>query len=259
MNELHLLGPNPDPIRRPKAQKAKSGLKKRLEDQQAGSHNDTTDEAANFNGLNGPDLLGPKQSGPFKCSSAQKHGQRDFRGLKKGSKEASLGPKGVISCSKEETWLEDGDVRPGAKGFLFSNPLDDPAWICARGPLLDAHEYTTGLVEIVSFESCWEEGLWDLSFDCPLVGYACQGPEEEGYSADQAIDLVESVLRVLKVDVPRYETIPLVDCSPPLFSVFGRPLLSGGSSGLGDFLGHEAMGEIKLLRVVSADRREWGR
>ena len=186
----------------------------------------------------------------------EKHGQRDFRGLKKGSKEASLGPKGVISCSKEETWLEDGDVRPGAKGFPFSNPLDDPTWICARGPLLDAHENRIGLVEIVSFESCWEEGLWDVSYNCPIVGSARQGPGEEGYSADQALDLVESVLRVLKVEVPRYETVPSFDCSPPLFSVFGRPLLSEGSLGLGDFLGPEAMGEIKPLRVVSVDGRE---
>ena len=81
---------------------------------------------------------------------------------------------------------------------------------------------------------------------------------EEGYSTDQALDLVESILRVPEVEVPRYEIVPSVDCSPPLFSVFGRPLLSGGSLDLGDFLRHEAMGEIKPLRVVSTDEREWG-
>ena len=79
---------------------------------------------------------------------------------------------------------------------------------------------------------------------------------------------MESVSRVPEVEAPealrshangsRYETVPSDDCSSPLFSVFGRPLLSRGSSGLGDFHGHEAMGEMEPLRVVSVDGREWG-
>ena len=60
------------------------------------------------------------------------------------------------------------------------------------------------------------------------------------------------------VNGSRFETESSDDCSPPLFSVFGRPLLSRGSSGLGDFHGHEALGEMEPLRVVSVDGREWG-
>ena len=52
-----------------------------------------------------------------------------------------------------------------------------------RGPLLHAHEIRPGLVENSSFESCWEEGLWDVSSDCPLMVYSCQGPGEEGFQA----------------------------------------------------------------------------
>ena len=49
------------------------------------------------------------------------------------------------------------------------------------------------------------------------------------------------------------------DCSSPLFSVFGRPLLSWGSSGLGEFLENETLGDMEPLRVVSVDGREWGK
>ena len=41
----------------------------------------------------------------------------------------------------------------------------------------------------------------------------------------------------------------------PLFSVFGRPLLSRGFSGLGGTTGDE---DLEPLRVVAADGREWG-
>ena len=106
LNGLELLGPKSGSIRSPKAQKigqkANSGLKKSLKDQQAGSLNGTTDGAASFYGLNGPELLGPKQSGSIKSTRAQMHGQKANRGLKKGLKEASLGPKGVKSCFKKK-------------------------------------------------------------------------------------------------------------------------------------------------------------
>ena len=49
------------------------------------------------------------------------------------------------------------------------------------------------------------------------------------------------------------------DCSSPLCYVFGRPLLSGGSSGLGDLYEQESLGDMELLRVVSDDGREWGK
>ena len=152
MNGIDLLGPRLDTSRSPKAQKDVSGLKNSLKVQQVGSHNVSTVGAASLYGLNGLELLGPKQYGPFKRPRALKLGHRGNRGLKKGLKEARLGPKGVKSCSKEEMRLEDGGFRPGAEGF--SDPLVDPAWICVWGPLLHAREGRQGLVENSSFESC---------------------------------------------------------------------------------------------------------
>ena len=56
----------------------------------------------------------------------------------------------------------------------------------------------------------------------------------------------------------RYETVSSAICSSLLCSVFGWPLLSGGSSGLRVYHGHEAMEDIEPLRVVSIDSIEWG-
>ena len=135
-----------------------------------------------------------------------------------------------------------------------------------RGPLLHAHEGRPGLVEISSFESCWEEGLYSMSSDCPLMGYLCQGPGEEGFPAGRSSNLVESVSSFPEVVAPealrnhangsRFETVPSDDYSSPLFSVFGWPLLYGSSSCLRDLHGHEALGEMESLRVFSVDGRE---
>ena len=137
-----------------------------------------------------------------------------------------------------------------------------------RGPLLEAHENRTGLLGNYSFESFWEDGPRDVSSDCPLMGYSCKGPGEEGYSAGRSLALVESDLKAPEeealeahrshTNVSRYETIPSDDYPSPLFSVFGWPLLSKGSLSLGDFHGYEATGEMEPLRVVSDDGREWG-
>ena len=81
--------------------KKASRLKKSLKDQQGSSFNGTTDGVVSFYGLNGPELLRPKQSSSINSPRAQKHGQKANRGLKKSLKEASLGPKGVKSCSKK--------------------------------------------------------------------------------------------------------------------------------------------------------------
>ena len=145
--------------------------------------------------------------------------------------------------------------------------LADPAWICVRGPLPHALEGRPGLGGTSGFESCWEEGLGAVSSDCPLVGISYQDQGEEGCSATCSIALVEVASRCPEEDDPealrihakgsRFETEPLVDYSSPIFSVFGRPLLFGVSSGLGDFHEYEAFGEMEPLRVVSADGREW--
>ena len=127
--------------------------------------------------------------------------------------------------------LDDGGLSPSAEGLPSTDPLEDPAWICVRGPQLEAYENMTGLLGNYSFESFREDGLWDVSSYCPLMGYSRQGPEEEGYSAGRSLALVESVLRVPEeealeahrshTNVSRYETIPSDDYPSPLFYVFG--------------------------------------
>ena len=57
----------------------------------------------------------------------------------------------------------------------------------------------------------------------------------------------------------RFDALSSADCSSPLFSFFGRPLLPGASSGLGDLYEHESLGDMEPLRVVSSDGREWGK
>ena len=74
--------------------------------------------------------------------------------------------------------LEEGDPSPSAEGLSSTDPLEYPAWICVRGPLLEAYENRTGLLGNYSFESFWEDGPWDVSSDCPLMGYSRQGPKE---------------------------------------------------------------------------------
>ena len=262
---IEILGPSPDRSKSPNAQKDGSGLKKASKMQQTGVHK-TSGGADRLGGLIGPDSLGPKQAGPLKCPRVLKVGDRGNRGLEKGFKVARLGPKGVTYCSEEKKRMEDGGSRPGAECSL--EPLADPAWICARGPLLqEARPSPRGTS---GFESCWEEGLGVVSSDCPLMGISYQDHGEEGFSAARSFALVEAVSRCPEEDDPealqnhakgsRFETVPSsVDYSSPTFSVFGRPLLSGGSSSLGDFHEYEALGEMEPLRVVSVDGREWGK
>ena len=57
---------------------------------------------------------------------------------------------------------------------------------------------------------------------------------------------------------PRYEASIYEISLSPLFSVFGRPLFSGGSSSLGGFRGHDLTYELEPLRVVVAYGIEWG-
>ena len=180
---------------------------------------------------------------------------------------ARSGSLGGASCSKEKWRLEEEGTRPGVEGS--SDPQIDPAWICARGPLLHAKEGWSGLGGTSSFESCWEKGLWMVPSECPVMGGSGQGNGEEGFSDGSSFALVEVVSKRPEVDDhkalrihakgSRFESLSLVDCSSPPFFVFGRPLLPGGSSGLGDFHEHEVLGDMDPLRVVSVDGREWGK
>ena len=136
-------------------------------------------------------------------------------------------------------------------------------------PLLNAQEGKPDLGGTSGFESCWEEGLGVVSSDCPLMGISYQDHGEEECSAARSFALVEAVSRCPEEDDPealrnlakgsRFETVPSVDYSSPIFSVFSRPLLYEGSSGLRDFHEYEALGEMEPLRVVSVDGREWGK
>ena len=174
----------------------------------------------------------------------------------------------MLKCSVGETKCEDEGVRPGEKGASNLEALVDPAWICAKGPLLDAHEERTGLKDCDRFESCGKVWLWEMSSKCSFLISSCHGTTENGSLNGQVLDLVERGAKGSEVEVAedyssrtfgsRYETLSSSICSSPLCSVFGRPFLSRGPSGLGNHHGHEVMGDIEPLRVVSADGIEWG-
>ena len=61
----------------------------------------------------------------------------------------------------------------------------------------------------------------------------------------------------LLAKVSRSVTKSSHDCSPSTISVFGRPLLPGGSSGVGESHELEDLGGTEPLRVVMADGSEW--
>ena len=100
-----------------------------------------------------------------------------------------------------------------------------------------------------------------MSYERPFLFSPSQGPTEIGSLNGQALDLVERGFRGSEVEVAedyrsrtfgsRYETVSSSISFSPLCSVFGRPLLSGGPSGLGNYHGHEEMGDLEPLRVVS--------
>ena len=104
-----------------------------------------------------------------------------------------------------------------------------------------------------SFERFGEVGVWAVEEgnvgdrSLVLVDVEIRVPEEEALEAHQS-----------NANCSRYETIPSENSPSPCISIFGRPLLSGGSSGLGVFHANNASGDMEPLRVVSADGREWG-
>ena len=203
---------------------------------------------------------GPAPSGPNPKAhrQVQRGPGRKQRGLK--------AVKEVLKYSAVETKGEDHAVRPGVKGASRMEVLVDPAWICAKGPFLDVHEERTDFKDCDSFESCGKAGLWEMPSECSFLISSCQGTTGNGSLNGQVLDLVERVSRGSQVEVaedynsrslgPRYETLTSPNCSSPLTSIFGRPLLYGGPSGLGN--GVEVMEDLEPLRVVSADGIEWG-
>ena len=221
-------------------------------------------------GLGGPVSNGPKKAGPSTGPRTLKEDNvRGYRGVDKVLNVARVVSKGITYVSKAEKRLGDGGSRLGAVASLDS--LADPAWICTRDPLLIAQEGSPNLGGTSDFESCWEEGLGAAISDCPLMGFhqVQKVQEEEGCPAVRSFAIVEAGTRCPEEDDPealriqaqgsRFETVSPNVFSPSIFSVFGRPLLSGDSSGLGDFQEYEDLREMEPLRVVTADGREWGK
>ena len=108
-----------------------------------------------------------------------------------------------------------------------------------------------------------------MPVEIPAMGGSGQGNGDEGFSDGRSLALVEAGSMRPEVADPkalqihpegsRFDTLSSVDVSSSLFFVFSLPLLSGGSSGLGDFWEHESLGDMEPLRVVSGDGREWGK
>ena len=68
----------------------------------------------------------------------------------------------------------------------------------------------------------------------------------------------QDVIPLLENDVSRYVKPILEDCPSSKISVFGRPLLMGGSSNLEDPLKLKEIDDSVPLRMVAVDGREWG-
>ena len=227
------------------------------------AHKSSSGGAARRNGLIGPKWPWSMQADPLNWLKDLKQGKRGYWGLKKGFTKARSCPVGGTSGSSEEWRMKEGGTSPGAEGV--SNTLVDPAWICARGPLLHAKEGWSGRGRTSSFESCWEKGMSLVLAESPATGGSSQGNGGEGFSDGSSLALLEAVSMRPEVVDPkalrihakgsRFDTESSADCSSPRFSVFGRPLLSGGSSGLGDLYEHESLGDMEPLRVVSSDGR----
>ena len=261
-NEFH--GPRDKVIRSPAVIKAGIGLEVGLQLQLDEAHKSSNVGAAGKKGIFGVQDPGPLQTGPSNWSRDFKRGNSgDWRLIKA----AQAGPAGGSSGAREEWRMKVGGLRSGEGGSCEA--LVDPAWICARGPLLQTKESWPGWGGISRFEVCWEKGLSLVAVESPAMDASGHGKGDEGFSDGSSVALVEAVsLRTELVDPKEFGTIAegsrlvtlsSVDVSPPLSSVFGRPLLSGGSSGSRDFCEYDPLGDMEPLRVVSGDGREWGK
>ena len=220
-----------------------------------------SEETDNLDGLVGHAVKGPNMVGLPLGPNTLKLG---VSGNRSGLKGACVS-KGDTDASDTENREGDG----GSSRWMLSSleAREDPAWICARDSLLFAQEDKTCMGRTSGFDSCWEKGSGEWASDCPLLGFLHPDQGEEGWSASCPFALVEAETRCPEEIVPeisrtqekdsRFETEPSNDFSPTIFSVFGRPLLSGGSSG--EYHDHVDLGEMEPLRVVSADGKEWGK
>ena len=258
-----ILGPIFDKRKSPFEQRGGSGLLIAPKMKQPHRPSAATDSSG---GLMGPVLKGPKMVGPPIGPNFLKEGVSGNRGMEKVLYVARVS-KGDTDVSKAEN--RKGDEGSCQRVVSSLESLADPAWICARDSLVYAQEDKTSPGGTSGFESCWEKGLGAVSSNCSLMGFLHPGQGEEGCPAFRSFALVETETRCPEEFDPeaprihakgsRFETVSSNDFSPSIFSVFGRPLLSGGSSGLGESHEYVDLGEMELLRVVSADGREWGK
>ena len=208
---------------------------------------------------------------PRLSQAGKSNWNRDLRKSRRGNwgliKVAQSGTAGSTSDSREEWRTKVGGSRSGAGGSCEA--LVDPAWICVRGPLLQTKERWPGWGDTPRFESCWEKGWSLVVVESLATGGSGHGNGDEGFSVGSSVALAEAVaMRTEVVDPkafgtsaegPRFVPLPPVDASLSPSSVFSRPLLSGDSSGAGDFCEHDSLGDMEPLRVVSGDGREWGK
>ena len=252
----------------PAIKKGGSGRKEGLKVQQEGVHKRSSGWAARKKELIGSNWPGYIQVGPSKWLKDSGQGKKGFWGLKKGLSKARSGPVGVSTGSSEAWKMKEGGISSGMEG-ASSIPLADSAWICARGSALHAKEGWYERERTSSFESCWEKGVSWVSTKSPVTGGSGQGNEGERCWDGSSLALIKALPicpgvvdpKVLDIHTkePRFDTLSSDDCSSSLFSIFGRPLLSGGSSGSGDLFEQESLGDMQPLRVVSSDGREWGK
>ena len=257
-------GPRDTITRSPEVITTGSGLGVGLQLQLDEARKSSSGGDARKSGLLGLEDPGPLQTGPTNWTRDLKKGKRDTWGL---TKVAQSGPAGGASGSREDWRTKMGGSRTGTGGSCEA--LVDPAWICARGSLLQTKDSWPGWGGTPRFESCWENGLSPVAVESPAMGSSCQGNGDEGFLDGRYVALVEAISsRTEMVDPkafgtiaegPRFVSLSPVDVSSPHYSVFGRPLLSGGSSGSGDFREHDSLGDMEPLRVVSGDGREWGK
>ena len=214
----------------------------------------------------GPDWRGSNRYEDVNYSKAQKQKQIQGKpGSPNGGSVISTG-QNVIMLSEGETKCEVEGDRPGVKGSPISDAMEDPAWICAEGSLLVEHVVRTGLKDCYSFDCCETAGLREMTSELPFFISPSQGFREKEHLSSQALEIVESSIRAEVVEDirrgtygygSRYEAkTPPITSS--LCSVFGRPLLSGGPSGLGKCVEDVELGDLAPLRVVTADGLEWG-
>ena len=249
-------GPTSDRRKSPAGQRRSDGLK---------IHR-PTGSMIRIGGFKGSVSIGPNLDGPQTGPSLLKEEVKGLRGIGNGLTKARVS-KGMSSDSKTKKGLGNGDSCRGVRSTMES--FADPAWICARDSLLDVKDDKTSLRGTSAFESWWEKEQGEGSLLCPLMGFLHQSPGEMGCPTDCSTALVEAEYRCTEKDYPealqtfvkesRSVTVSSNDFSPSIFSVFGRPLLSGGSSGLGESHMFEDLGETEPLRVVLADGREWGK